>query len=59
MCSNSMASAHVILKQIRQRLRAGGYQSGSKVVPHYSKSDLPLGFLAGDRVYETVISIPS
>ena len=34
MCSNSMAGSHGILK--------GGGQSGRKVVPHDSKSDLPL-----------------
>ena len=36
-----MASAHVILKQMRQRLSKGGCQSGRKVVPQNSKSDLP------------------
>ena len=38
MCSNSMASAHVILK-IKESC-----QSGRKVVPHDSKSDLPLDY---------------
>ena len=38
MGSNSMASAHVILKKIK-----GGCQSGRKVVTYNSKSDLPLG----------------
>ena len=43
MCSNSMASAHVVLKYINQTKIKGGFQSGKKVVPHDSKSgDLPL-----------------
>ena len=42
MCSNSMASAHVMLKQIRQSFK-GGCESGRKVVPHNSNSELPLG----------------
>ena len=37
-----MASAHVILKEIRQRLRVAVSQSGRKVVTHNSKRDLPL-----------------
>ena len=39
MCSNSMASAHVILNQTKIQV---GRQSGRKKVPHDSKSDLPL-----------------
>ena len=42
MCSNSMAGAQVILKQVNQTKIKGGCQSGRKVVPHDSKSDLPL-----------------
>ena len=38
MCSKSMASAHVILKT---KIK-GGCQSERKVLPHNSKSDLPL-----------------
>ena len=37
-----MASAHVILKYINQTKIKGGCQSGRKVVPHDSKSVLPL-----------------
>ena len=40
MCSNSMASAHVI--EVNQTNIKGGCQLGRKVVPHDSKSDLPL-----------------
>ena len=36
-----MASAHVILKSIKTKIK-GGCWSGRKVVPHDSKSDLPL-----------------
>ena len=39
MCSNSMASAQVILNQANIK---GGRQSGRKVVTHDSMSDLPL-----------------
>ena len=42
MCSNSMSSAHVILKYVNQTKIKGGCQSGRKVVSHDSKSDLPL-----------------
>ena len=35
-----MASAHMILRQIQQRL--GGCQSGTRAATHDSKSDLPL-----------------
>ena len=41
MCSNSMASAHVIFKQIGQRLR-GAVSWEEKLYPHNSESDLPL-----------------
>ena len=37
-----MAGAHVILKYLNQTKIKGGCQSGRKVVPHDSKSDLPL-----------------
>ena len=37
-----MASAYVILKYENQTKIKGGCQSGRKVVPHDSKSDLPL-----------------
>ena len=37
-----MASAHVILKYINQTKIKGGCQSGRKMVPPDSKSDLPL-----------------
>ena len=42
MCSNSMASFHVILKYVNQTNIGVGCESGRKVVPHDSKSDLPL-----------------
>ena len=42
MCSNSMAIAHVIFEVTQTKIK-GGCQSGRKVVPHDSKSDLPLG----------------
>ena len=38
-----MANTHVILKSIRKRLE--GLSVGKKVVPHDSKSDLPLAIL--------------
>ena len=41
MCSNSMDSAHVILKVNQTKIK-GSCQSGRKMVPHDSKSDLPL-----------------
>ena len=37
-----MASAHVIFKYVNQTKIKGGCQSGRKVLPQYSKSDLPL-----------------
>ena len=37
-----MASADVILKYVNQTKIKGSCQSGRKVVPHDSKSDLPL-----------------
>ena len=42
----SLASAHVILKYLNQTKIKGGCQWGSKVVPHDSKSDLPLATLS-------------
>ena len=42
MCSYSMASAHVIL-EVNQTKIKDGCQSVRKVLPHNSKSDLPLG----------------
>ena len=36
-----MASAHVILKYVNETKITGGSQSGRKVVPQDSKSDLP------------------
>ena len=42
MCSNSVASAHVILKYLHQTKIKGCCQSRRKDVPHDSKSDLPL-----------------
>ena len=41
MCSNSMASAHVISKYVNETKIRGGSQSGRKVVTNNSKSDLP------------------
>ena len=41
-----MAGAHVILKYLNQTKIKGGCQSGRKVVPHDSKSDLPLATLS-------------
>ena len=41
MCFNSMASAHMIF-EVNQTKIEGGCQSGRKLVPHDSKSDLPL-----------------
>ena len=40
-----MASAHVILKYLNQTKIKGGCQMGRKMVPHDSKSDLPLVLL--------------
>ena len=40
MCSNSMASAHVIFEVNETKIK-GGCQPGRKVVPHDSKRDLP------------------
>ena len=45
MCSNNTASAHVILKYVNQTKIKVGYQSGRKVVPQDSKSDLPLAII--------------
>ena len=42
MCSNSVDSAHVILKYLNQTKIKGGCQWGRKVAPHDFKSDLPL-----------------
>ena len=42
MCSDGMASAHVILRYVNQTKIKSGCQSGRKVVAHNSKSDLPL-----------------
>ena len=41
MCSNSMASGHVIFKVNQTKIK-GGCQSGREVVTHDSKSDLLL-----------------
>ena len=41
MCSNSMASAHFEVNQTKIK---GDSQSGRKVVPHNSKSNLPLSW---------------
>ena len=43
MCSKSMPGAHVIF-EVNQTKIKGGCQSVRKVVPHDSKSDLPLAF---------------
>ena len=54
MCSNNMANAHVILKVNQTKIK-DGCQLGRKVVPHDSKSDLPLAAYVQGQVWKMMM----
>ena len=52
---NSMASAQSCDFEVNQTKIKGGHQSGRKVVPHDSKSDLPLYKCENGMVYHNAL----